>query len=67
MNEFDESAVLADDPEGRIFRPGGFTRRLRRRREQLGQISGGGDIGSTCNQCCQPLRGYIGQTGKRSE
>ena len=64
MDEFDEGAVLADDPEGRILRPGGLTCRFGRRCQQFGQVSGGGDGGSTCNQCRQSLCSYFGQTSR---
>jgi len=62
MNEFDESAVLTDDPQCRILRPSGLACRFGRRKKKVGQVSGGGDGGSTRNQGRQPLRSYIGQT-----
>ena len=61
MDELDQGSVLADDPDGRIFCPGGFPCRLGRRCEQFGQVAGGGDGGRTGNQGRQPLGSYFGQ------
>ena len=67
MDELDQSPVLTEDPDGRVPRTSDFPRRFGRRCEQLGEIGGSGDGGSTCNECCQPLRGYFRQTRKNSE